>query len=56
MHKYVSGLAVAVLAAAAAHVSLLAQGAPQFVTRPILLHVGEVGLDHGHFIFADGDI
>ena len=51
MNKYVSGLAVAALMAAGA--SLLAQGAPQFVTRPILLHVGEVGLDHGHFVFAD---
>ena len=31
---------------------MVAQGPPQFLTRPILLHVGEVGLDHGHFVFA----
>jgi hypothetical protein len=28
-------------------------GPPQFLTRPILLHVGEPGLDHGHFVFGD---
>ena len=27
-------------------------GPPQFVTFPILLHVGEAGLDHGHFVFG----
>jgi hypothetical protein len=27
-------------------------GPPQFVTRPILLHVGEQGLEHGHFVFG----
>src|SRR6266496_3443320 len=25
---------------------------PQFITPPILLHVGEPGLDHGHFVFG----
>jgi hypothetical protein len=29
-------------------------GPPQFVTFPILVHVGEVGLDHGHFVFTEG--
>ncbi len=28
-------------------------GPPQFLTLPILLHVAQPGLDHGHFIFAD---
>jgi len=28
-------------------------GPPQFVTRPILLHVAEPGLDHGHFVFSE---
>jgi hypothetical protein len=27
-------------------------GPPQFLTRPILLHVAEAGLDHGHFVFG----
>jgi hypothetical protein len=27
-------------------------GPPQFVTIPILLHVGDPGLDHGHFVFG----
>jgi hypothetical protein len=52
MKKYALALTLSALAAAGAHVSLLAQGPPQFLTRPILLHVGEDGLDHGHFIFA----
>jgi len=53
MKNCVSGLAIAALVAVGAHVSLSAQGAPQFVSLPILLHVGEGGLDHGHFVFAD---
>lgn len=28
-------------------------GPPAFVTFPILTHVGEPGLDHGHFVFGD---
>jgi len=28
-------------------------GPPQFLTRPILLHVGEAGLEHGHFVFGN---
>jgi hypothetical protein len=28
------------------------QGPPQFVTLPILLHVADPGLDHGHFVFG----
>jgi hypothetical protein len=28
------------------------QGPPQFVTLPILTHVAEQGLDHGHFVFG----
>jgi hypothetical protein len=28
-------------------------GPPQFLTRPLLLHVSEQGLNHGHFIFSD---
>lgn len=27
---------------------------PQYIHRPILLHVGEEGLDHGHFVFTEG--
>jgi hypothetical protein len=27
-------------------------GPPQFITFPILMHVAESGLDHGHFVFA----
>jgi hypothetical protein len=27
-------------------------GPPQFLTRPILLHVAEPGLEHGHFVFG----
>jgi hypothetical protein len=27
-------------------------GPPQFLTLPILLHVAEPGLDHGHFVFG----
>ena len=27
-------------------------GPPPFLTRPILLHVGEPGLEHGHFVFG----
>ena len=27
-------------------------GPPQFLTRPILVHVSEAGLDHGHFVFG----
>lgn len=30
------------------------QAPPQFVTFPILTHVAEPGLDHGHFVFAEG--
>jgi hypothetical protein len=44
----------------AAALPLMAQGKPatagppQFLTFPILLHVGEDGLDHGHFVFTEG--
>jgi hypothetical protein len=31
-----------------------AQGPPQFLTRPILLHVSERALDSGHAIFVEG--
>src|SRR6185503_940203 len=27
-------------------------GPPPFLTRPILVHVSEAGLDHGHFVFG----
>lgn len=30
------------------------QGPPQYLTRPILLHVSEDGLEHGHFVFTEG--
>jgi hypothetical protein len=52
-------LVLAMLLGAAA-LPLMAQGRPatagppQFVTFPILMHVGEDGLDHGHFIFTEG--
>jgi hypothetical protein len=29
------------------------QGPPQFVTFPILVHVSEDGLNHGHFVFGE---
>jgi hypothetical protein len=29
-----------------------ASGPPQFITFPILTHVAEAGLDHGHFVFG----
>lgn len=51
MKKCVSALGIAVLLAVGV-VGLRAQGPPEFLTRPILLHVGEDGLDHGHFVFA----
>jgi len=31
-----------------------AGGPPPFLMRPILLHVGEEGLDHGHFVYTEG--
>jgi hypothetical protein len=38
-------------------ISLIAQnppGPPQFIGFPLLTHVGEDGLDHGHFVFSEG--
>ena len=49
----VVGIGITVLAM----VSVMAWGEsrqlPQYVHRPILLHVGEDGLDHGHFVFSE---
>src|ERR1041384_7538296 len=54
MKKLLSALGIVALPALGV-AGLRAQGPPQFLTRPILLHVGEDGLDHGHFVFAGED-
>jgi hypothetical protein len=36
-----------------AHGQSGSNGPPQFLTRPILVHVAEAGLDHGHFVFGN---
>ncbi len=46
------------LLASAATLTLIAQdqqGPPAFLTFPILTHVAEAGLDHGHFVFGPGE-
>lgn len=51
-------LLAAGLLASAATLTLVAQdqqGPPAFLTFPILTHVAEPGLDHGHFIFGPGE-
>jgi hypothetical protein len=45
-------LAVAITLPRSAHSQNPDAGPPQFLTRPILLHVAEPGLDHGHFVFG----
>ena len=40
------------LLSTAAVMAAESNGPPQFVTFPILTHVGEPGLDHGHFVFG----
>lgn len=45
-------LAAAIVAAL--HLSVFAAGGPpQFLTRPLLLHVAESALEHGHFVFSE---
>lgn len=54
MKKYGAGLLAALALLVAARLSLgAAGGPPPFVTFPILLHVAENALDHGHFIFGN---
>jgi BNR repeat-like domain len=45
-------LAIAMALPALVHSQNPDAGPPQFITRPILLHVAEPGLDHGHFVFG----
>ena len=53
MKAWVS-LSLAVVALTAGSLAVRAAGGPpQFLTRPLLLHVGEDGLDHGHFVFSE---
>src|ERR1044071_7218176 len=53
MKAYVS-LSLVVLALVGGSLAARAAGGPPpFLTRPILLHVGEDGLDHGHFVFSE---
>src|SRR5439155_18252126 len=57
MKKYVGksvfGVLMAIVLACAAHLSVgAAGGPPQFLTFPILLHVADAALDHGHFVFG----
>jgi hypothetical protein len=57
MKKVFGLLALATLSLATALPALVHSqnpdpGPPQFLTRPILLHVGEQALDHGHFVFG----
>jgi len=52
MKKVLAGGAVAVAVAAIVG-TVGAAGPPPFLTFPILLHVGEDGLDHGHFVFSE---
>jgi hypothetical protein len=40
------------LLSTAVGMSAESNGPPPFVTFPILTHVGEAGLDHGHFVFG----
>src|SRR5438105_8901342 len=46
-------LSLTVAGAFAYHV-IAAGGPPPFLTTPILMHVAESALDHGHFVFAEG--
>src|SRR5689334_12812272 len=54
MRKLLAGAAVAMAVAAIAGTVSAAGGPPPFLTFPILMHVGEDGLDHGHFVFTEG--
>lgn len=46
-------LAGAIAASGAFATLIAAGGPPAFLTSPILVHVAEAGLDHGHFVFAE---
>jgi hypothetical protein len=51
--RWTTGIVAAVGLAAIVHVSAQSVGGPpQFLTFPILLHVAENALDHGHFTFG----
>ena len=53
MKKCGAGLLAALALIVAARLSLgAAGGPPQFLTFPILLHLAENALDHGHFVFG----
>lgn len=54
MKKYGAGLLAVLALLVAARLSLgAAGGPPAFLTFPILLHVAENALDHGHFVFGN---
>jgi hypothetical protein len=50
----VSAIVMSVLAVVSVMAWAQSNGLPQYIHRPILLHVGEEGLDHGHFVFSEG--
>ena len=57
MKQIPRALLALVIAAAASLVGVAQQpaGPPAFVTFPILTHVAEPGLDHGHFVMGPGE-
>lgn len=54
MKKLMAGAISAVMTSGLMYLSVAAQGGPPaFLTTPILMHVADSALDHGHFVFAD---
>ena len=49
----VSAIMMSVLAVVSVMAWAQSEGLPQYIHRPILLHVGEEALDHGHFVFSE---
>ena len=50
----VSAIVMSVLAVVSVMAWAQSKELPQYIHRPILLHVGEEGLEHGHFVFSEG--
>lgn len=53
MKRLAFGLLLATAAVGVARRSGVAAGPPPFLTTPILMHVSERALDHGHFVFSE---
>lgn len=53
-HIFIGLAACGILSVAFTRAEAQGPDVPQYIHRPILLHVGEEGLDHGHFVYSEG--